>query len=78
MNKYSQKEFEMIKAIHPEYSKYLDNHPIFVVYRMTAEYAFVNNLQGKAVDSLRRCLKEMYKVDAIYRNTPEWDNLIEL
>jgi predicted RNase H-like nuclease len=45
------------------------------IYRVIAEEAFVKNLKGPEVESIRRCLKALYKGD-IRRMTPEWDALI--
>ena len=47
------------------------------LYRMCVEKAFVNELSGPYVDSLRRCYKALTE-RTCFRGTPEWDNLIQL
>lgn len=46
------------------------------VYSMAATRCIINGLTGPAVNSLRRCLKAW--TNGVYRNTPEWDLLINL
>lgn len=47
------------------------------LYQLAVNRAFSENLQGPAVDSLRRCFKALAD-PAMYRGTPEWDALISL
>lgn len=47
------------------------------VYRLAGEKAFIEGLQGPAVDSLRRCISEIYH-GHFMRLTPEWDAMIRL
>jgi hypothetical protein len=45
------------------------------IYKMMVEKAFINNMQGLEIESLRRCYKCIQDC-SIYRMTPEWDNMI--
>jgi hypothetical protein len=48
-----------------------------VIYRMCVEKAFLNNMQGEAVESLRRCFSALVG-SKVFRMTPEWDEMIDL
>jgi hypothetical protein len=71
----------MIKAISPYWGELLLNTNVNfsppVVLDILAREAFIKNMKGPAVDSLRRCLKAL-DAGKIYRKTVEYDNLIEL
>lgn len=47
-----------------------------VMYRMMAEKAFLDYMEGKEVESLRRCCRAMNDM-SVYRLTKEWDDMIE-
>jgi len=46
-------------------------------YQLMVEVAFLNNMKGPKVDSLRRCYFAL-KNRTCYRGTPEWDAMIKL
>lgn len=75
---YSEKEIKLLLFFGLE--KLLDERDGFItpptLYRMAVEKAFIDNLQGPEVESLRRCYKALIKSE-IYRGTFEWDNLIQ-
>lgn len=49
-----------------------------IVYRMAVEKAFLNNLKGKHIESLRRTAKVFLTGSKPYRMTSEFDSLISL
>lgn len=74
------KEMEMVSAIDVKYktlaeTKYFKQDPVGLLSLVGME-CFTNNLSGKAVDSLRRCIKHIK--DGKYRYTDEYENLIDL
>ena len=76
-NEYSQKEIDLFK-----YFGYYDlirdtNISAPVIYRMMIEKAFLEDMKGKPVESLRRCQKALNSC-SVYRLTPEWDAMIEM
>lgn len=77
MQRYSQKEIALIKFF--SYEELINNESIEppVLYKMMMEAAFIFEYKGKAVDSLRRCIKA-FNDCKVYRNTEEWDDLIEM
>ena len=77
-SEYSEKEFQMFLDLgfdkeHLNYIMKLLN--ACEIYDHAARKCFVENLTGKAVDSLRRCLIA-WDDDDINRCTPEWDSMI--
>jgi len=74
MTKYSAAEEKLFKALGLEH---LLKAPILAVgtYRLAIEEAFINNLQGPAVDALRRAGKSMQN-STPYRFTTAFDALI--
>lgn len=74
---YSKKELEMFTLLDYEDLCYKTNLYPPSVYQIVAEACFIKDLQGLAVDSLRRCM-EAFKKSEVWRMTPEWDALIEL
>jgi hypothetical protein len=48
-----------------------------IIYRMCVEKAFIDNMQGKTVESLRRCYKALQSMSVI-RLTEQWDEMIKL
>jgi hypothetical protein len=79
---YSEKEFNMIKEISPKWAEIIEkdtNSTIMPpeVLRILAEECFAFNKQGPAVESLRRCYKALHYGN-IYRNTPEYEKLIQM
>lgn len=74
---YSEAELKLI-----QYFGYMEllNQPALVLYRMMASEAFALDMNGPAVEALRRGFYELYfnQVDSKYKRlTPEWDNLIK-
>lgn len=82
MNGYSKKEFAMIKKLSPFWANLIEtgkNDSVMPpeVLKLVAMECFLENKQGKAVDSLRRCVRANRNCDP-YRMTPEYEALIEL
>lgn len=48
-----------------------------VLYHLCVEKAFVDDIQGPYVDSLRRCYRALLTC-SVYRMTPEWDAMIRM
>jgi hypothetical protein len=46
------------------------------LYQMCVEKAFLDDIQGPYVDSLRRCYKALRNC-SVYRMTQEWDEMIQ-
>lgn len=80
-NSYSDKEFAMIQAISPHWAKLISESKVDfcppTVLEIVAREAFIEDMKGPAVESLRRCLKAFLKRN-VYRMTPEFDELIQL
>jgi hypothetical protein len=80
-NNYSDKEFAMIQAISPHWARLITESKVDfcppTVLEIVAKEAFIEDMKGPAVDSLRRCLKAFNK-GKVYRMTPEFDDLIQL
>lgn len=79
---YSEKEFAMIKALSPLWAEIIESNcdsslTASTILNRIAHNCFIDNTQGPAADSLRRCLKEM-DAGTVYRMTKEYDNLISL
>lgn len=72
----SNKEIQMFKMLGLERLLSKLDDPV-TLYRLAVENTFCNNLQGPAVDSLRRCYTAIRKC-SVYRCTPEWEALIKL
>ncbi|MDD5151878.1 MAG: hypothetical protein PHC28_15600 [Flavobacterium sp.] len=74
---YSEKEKRLIEffGYHDLLDKSAGIEPI-LLYRMMAMKAFKQDLHGKEVDSLRNCINAIDSF-LIFRQTPEWDDLIE-
>ena len=51
--------------------------PISILYSRAGEFAFLNNLQGKPAESLRRVISAWNNCKP-YRGTKEHDDLIDL
>lgn len=68
----------MVKALSPHLHNNMDQLAPSTLFNILATHCFLEEIKNPAADSLRRLLKEMNKVNGIYRNTPEWDNLISL
>ena len=79
---YSEKEFAMIEFISLHWALIIEKSndmgmvPPEVLNILSIE-CFINNLRGRAVDSLRRCMKAC-QVCNPYRMTKEYDDLIQL
>jgi hypothetical protein len=79
---YSEKEMAMIEAISPHWAKVIENDVDSTlnpprVLEILAVGCFINNEQGPAVDSLRRCIAAMQSCQT-YRKTKAFDDLIQL
>ena len=78
MHEYSKKEIQMFTALNPFYKKLIEsNMAASGLYRIAVEDCFVQNLQGSAVESLRRTATALRDCKP-YRMTPEFDSLISL
>ena len=79
---YSDKEFEMIKMCSPHWASLIEKGvsitsiPPNVLDCVVME-VFLENKQGHAVDSLRKCVNAL-KNSKLHRMTPEYDSLIVL
>jgi hypothetical protein len=71
---YSKKEEKLIELL--GFSHLLECLSPVELYKLMAEDAFIENRTGKAIESLRRCLKAINKAKP-YRMTDEFDDLIE-
>lgn len=80
---YSEKEFAMIKACSPHWASLIERGVSVTsippqVLDMVVMEVFLENKQGPAVESLRRCVNSLKNVKKLYRMTPEYDALITL
>lgn len=75
-DKCSEKERAMFTALGLEGQLWLPL-PVSSFYEMAVRRVFLGNMQGPAVESLRRCVKAL-DTGKIYRGTFEWDSLIQL
>lgn len=75
LTKFSQKEIKMFQELDCENFLQLDDPA--TIYRLAVEKVFCKDLQGHAVESLRRCYNALRDC-SIYRDTPEWDDMIIL
>ena len=79
---YSKKEFAMIQACSPHWASLIEKEvsitsiPPSVLDCVVME-CFLENKQGSAVESLRRCMNAL-KHSKMHRMTPEYDALIKL
>jgi hypothetical protein len=76
-NEYSQKEIDLFKYFGYDYFVSDGHISAPVIYRMMVEKAFLEDMKGKPVESLRRCQKALNSC-SVYRLTPEWDAMIEM
>ena len=78
MNDFSNKELQMINSFN--YLHLVDKLVPMQLYRMMLEKAFCDDLIGPHVESLRRCYNALNGngTKIIYRNTPEFNNLINI
>lgn len=79
---YSEKELRMIEELSPFWIKLIkegkaDSFMPPDILKMVAMDSFLEKKEGKAVDSLRRCIKAIQRCDP-YRMTPEYEALIDL
>jgi hypothetical protein len=74
---YTEKEIELFNSINPYYIKICAEIPPPRLYEILTVEAFCKNLQGNNINSLRKCMSAL-KDSTVYRNTKEWDNLIQL
>lgn len=74
---YSNKETQMFYALGFD-DKELARQRVLRLYQNAVLKVFVENLQGNAVESLRRVFKECILDMKFSRLTQEFDNLIEL
>lgn len=73
---YSDAEWKLVKFFGMENVAWTIDSPI-TVYRMMGEKAFLADMKGPEVEALRRCIHAINNC-TIYRNTHEWDALINL
>lgn len=84
---YSEKEFAMIKECSPHWASLIEKNESYngcsivcippKILDCVAMECFLENKQGPAVDSLRRCINTL-KNSKMHRMTPEYDALIVL
>lgn len=73
---YSIKELRLIEKFGYYKLAYEDNGiPPPAIYKMMMEKAFMEDMQGDHVESLRRCVRAMW-LHNMYRSTPEFEALI--
>lgn len=73
---YSMKEAKLMEAFSMKHlCDIIDVPPS--LFRICVEQAFINNMQGEAVESLRRIYKACINCNP-YRLTPEFEALIEV
>lgn len=73
MQKYSKAEMQLAEYF--GYSDLLPTIEPIVLYRIMMEKAFIKNMSGTAVESLRRCMNA-FTNNSPNRLTHEWDELI--
>lgn len=74
---YSENELKMFKDLGFSYlihDDHVDVEP-YVLYRLAVESCFSKNMEGKAVEALRRGFNAFIKMSP-YRKTKEFDELI--
>jgi hypothetical protein len=76
-NEYSQKEIDLFKYFGYDDLASCRSITVPVIYSMMVEKAFLCDMHGKPVESLRRCQKALNS-RSVYRLTPEWDAMIEM
>ena len=72
----------MIEILSPHWANLIEKNlegdiMPYVVLNILATECFIDNVQGKASDSLRRCVKAC-RDGTLYRNTKEYEDLIQL
>jgi hypothetical protein len=73
--RYSQKEIDMLLCfLHPDI---LATAEPLTAYRIAVEKAFCEDMTGPAVDSLRRTYNAFRALKGL-RNTPQWDEMINI
>lgn len=80
ISEYSKKEMKMIRSISPNIADLAESNETLspvTILEMTARQAFIDDVKGPAVESLRRCMKSIRDCNP-YRNTPEYEQLIQL
>lgn len=81
LSDYSENEIKLFKALGMEHQLKASTKDDYItpvtMYRTAMEKAFINDMRGPAVESLRRCMFHLRKTD-ILRRTEDWDNLIIL
>ena len=75
LSEYSEKEKKLIAYF--GYSDIICKITPITMYKMMMEKAFIDNMTGPEVESVRRCNKAL-KEFSCYRCTPEWDAMIEI
>lgn len=76
MNDYSEKEKALIKFFGMDDMLTANIDPS-KLYPMMEHRAFMENMQGVEVNSLRKCIKAFHDCK-VYRGTSQWDAMIEL
>lgn len=85
MGGFSKKEKEMFEALglgdlvenYESPSSFLSFDSVTIFYRIAVDKVFMENINGPAVESLRRCYVAL-KNQTIHRKTAEWDEMIQL
>lgn len=73
IHNYSAAELRLIACF--GYGHLIDDISPMPLYRMMMEKAFIEDRKGDAAESLRRCM-QVLSSGKVFRNTPEWDDLI--
>jgi len=74
--RYSEKERKLFKFFKLEHLMAVASVPVMHTYRAAMEQAFLDEMTGPEVESIRRCMQAFNRGHP-YRNTDEWENLIE-
>ena len=70
-SEYSTKEIQLFKYFDVDTNHFTPP----TAYRLAVETAFVNDMHGPEVQSLRRCARAL-RDTKVYRLTKEWDQMI--
>ncbi len=73
---YSEKEMQLIKRM--GFEDEARRYNAYEVFRRMSIKAFVSNMQGPAVESLRRCMYYLDHPEEAEDSQEWWDNLIRL
>lgn len=79
VNDCTEAELKLIRAISPHWYDLVTGDTEFntpTVFRILVEKCFIENMEGPAVEALRRAYGAIFKCKP-YRHTPEFDKLCE-